>query len=119
MKELSALLCLVIALAWPSVALPHALPVRLEPPDGAVLREMPATVSMHFDSQLEPVFSKLVVRNEGGEQVSSGNGEIDPHDRTTMVARISARRKGVYRVYWDVVSRDGHRAQGKFSFTVK
>ncbi len=105
--------------AIPGVALAHALPERSLPDPGAVLSQAPDTVAIYFDSELEPGFSRLIVRNARGAKVSVGNGEISTADRKLLAARLSGARKGAYHVYWNVVSHDGHRAQGDYEFTVR
>lgn len=97
----------------------HALLERSVPASGAMLNNAPATVTIFFDSELEPVFSKLIVKTDQGQQVSQGNGNVASGDAKSLSVNVLTKAKSVYHVYWDVVSRDGHHARGEFTFTVK
>ena len=118
MKRLLILCVFLVSGLWCDLAMAHALLERSDPAPGAVLKIAPATVTVFFDAELEPVFSKMVVKNKQGEKVSEGNGETTGGPKT-LSARLVTKAPGVYHVYWDVVSRDGHRAAGDFTFTVQ
>lgn len=100
-------------------AFAHAFPEQNIPGAGATLTQPPAVVSIRFDSDLEPLFSKLIVKNAQGAQVSQGNGGVDPTNPRVLSTRLASARKGVYHVYWSVVARDGHRTDGDYTFTVQ
>ena len=112
--------CLIAAfIAWTAPAMGHAQAEREVPSAGATLSRPPALVSIYFDSELEPLFSRLTVRNVHGEKVSVGSGKVAQDNPRLLAARLSRLSKGTYRVYWDVVARDGHRAKGDYTFTVQ
>lgn len=115
------LLPLRVALSlWTGAATAHALVERSIPATGETLAQAPAVVSIVFDAELEPVFSKLIVKNEQGEKVSQGDGEIAPGNHKVLAARLApSAGRGAYHVFWDVIARDGHRAKGDYVFTVK
>lgn len=119
MKRYLILSVVVGFVAWSGFAAAHALVERSIPASGATLDAAPQSVTIYFDAELEPVFSKLVVKNAQGVKVSAGDGEIVTGNSRALAARLAATGKGAYRVYWNVVSHDGHRAQGEFSFTVR
>jgi methionine-rich copper-binding protein CopC len=119
MHKLAHLLLILSALLPPATALAHAFPVRQVPGAGAVLTQAPAAVTIHFDSELEPRLSTLVVRDAQGAQVSADKGKVDAHDHTVLSARLTAVRKGTYHVYWHAETRDGHRTEGDYIFTVQ
>lgn len=106
-------------LALPGVALAHAFPEQDTPGAGATLAQPPAVVSVRFDSNVEPVFSRIIVKNAQGAQVSQGNGGVDPANSRVLFTRLANAGKGVYHVYWSVVARDGHRTEGDYTFTVQ
>lgn len=119
MKRIIILPLFAALIAWPGLAAPHALAERTVPTAGATLVQPPQAVTIYFDAELEPVFSKLIVRNAQGVKVSPGNGEVVADNRKALTVRLPTVGKGAYRVYWNVVSHDGHRAQGEFGFTVR
>ncbi len=119
MSRVTILHLFALYLVWSGVAFAHALPERAQPGAGAVLAHAPATVTIYFDSRLEPFFSRLVVTNAHGVKVSLGDGELAPGNAKALSVGLATAGKGTYRVYWDVVSHDGHRARGDYSFTVQ
>ncbi len=119
MKPLTLLFLLCACLSYATPAMAHALPERMTPASNATLSQPPAMVSIQFDSELEPLFSTLVVKDERGTKISAGSGEIMPGNPKLLTARLSTTAKGIYHVYWNVVSRDGHRARGDYTYVVK
>lgn len=119
MKRPTFLILLGMPGLWCGLAVAHALPERSFPAPNTVLTQAPATVTIYFDSKLEPVFSHLVVKNAQGTTISEGTGGVAPGNPKVLATKLPAVAKGAYRVYWDVVSRDGHRANGDYTFTVK
>lgn len=109
----------LMLMAWSGLAMAHALPQHSVPAAGATLAEAPQAVIIYFDAELEPVFSTLIVRNAQGSKVSHGNGMVMANNPRSLEAKLIAAGKGAYHVYWNVVSHDGHRAQGDFIFTVR
>jgi methionine-rich copper-binding protein CopC len=118
-KYLAILSMLALSLMWSGLAMSHALPEHSIPVAGAILNKAPAIVTIYFDSELEPVFSKLIVKNEQGVQRSQGNGSIDPGNRRLLETKLLTAAKGTYHVYWIVVSHDGHRTEGDYTFAVQ
>lgn len=110
---------LAACMACTAPAMGHALAVRTSPGAGAMLAQPPASVSVYFDARLEPLFSKLTVTDAGGAKISADGGEVAPGSPNALTARLSGAAKGVCHVHWDVVSRDGHRSRGDYTFTVK
>jgi methionine-rich copper-binding protein CopC len=119
LKFLSLIAALAASVLWAGEASAHAFPEQDTPSAGAVLTQAPATVSIRFDSELEPIFSKLIVKNAQDQQVSQGNGSVDPTNARILATRLTNAAKGSYHVYWSVVSMDGHRTEGDYTFTVQ
>ncbi len=113
------ILKLIFLLFWPGAVMAHALVERTIPASGAVLGQSPGNVTIYFDAELEPFFSKIIVKDGKGAKVNLGDGELASDNRRALVTKLSLIGKGAYHVYWNVVSHDGHRAKGDFRFTVK
>jgi copper resistance protein C len=99
-------------------AFAHALFTGSSPAHGECLDAPPEKLTIRFDSQIERRFAHLTVTPEGGETL-----ELEPVIRTERrQGRLSAAMPnlapGLHEVYWSVVSRDGHRVEGRFSFEV-
>ncbi len=119
MRYLALATFLVLSIVWTALAGAHAFPEHSVPGAGAILDKAPATVTIYFDSELEPVFSTLIVKNEQGSQVSQGNGEVDHGNQAVLTTKLSTANKGAYHVYWSVIARDGHHTEGDYTFTVQ
>jgi len=119
MKPCATLPVLLCSIAWSGSVMAHAVPERTVPVAGETLSQAPQSVTIYFDAELEPLFSKLVVKDAQGVQISAGTGEIAADNPRVLAARLTAAAKGAYHVYWNVVSRDGHRARGTYGFTVR
>jgi len=119
-KIVSPVLCMlaVAAFAAPGTVFAHAFPKHSDPAVGATINSAPNAVKIWFNSDLEPLFDKLVVKNAAGKVVSRGEARVDPDDRSLLEVGLAPLPPGTYHVYWHVTSKDGHRTEGDFSFTV-
>lgn len=107
-----------VSLAWAAAAAAHAFPQREQPPVGSVVHNAPDSVRIWFNAKLEPLFSKVTVKDGQGKLVS-GDSHVDPDSLTMIEAPLQALPAGQYHVYWRVVARDGHRTEGDYVFTIK
>jgi len=110
---------LVLAAASPQCAYAHAFPERAEPAAGAELPVSPPRVRVWFDAALEPNLSTMRVLNDRGRQVNMESGQLDPVNPQLLEVHLPPLPPGVYRVFWSVVTEDGHLAHGDYAFTVK
>jgi len=115
----AALLFLAFLCTLPELSLGHAFPDHAEPKVGSVNSAVPSSVRIWFDSNLEPVFSSIIVQDANGKKVDKGDGRVDPSDATLLEASLPSLPPGTYRVIWDVVARDGHRTNGDYTFVIK
>jgi copper resistance protein C len=116
-----ALLSAGLGLAMLSAAGPawaHAFPDHSDPRVGSEVKAPPRTVRIWFDGRLEPLFSSLHVMDQQGRRVDTGPGRVDPDDATLLTTAVPPLPSGVYTVAWDVVAVDGHRTEGRFTFTI-
>lgn len=97
----------------------HAFPIRSEPRVGWTITTFPLKVTIWFDGELEPAFSTIAVYNSAKQRVDQGNGRVNPSDATVLEVDLLPLPAGTYRVYWSVVSKDTHRTEGDFSFTIE
>ena len=105
-------------MVWTPSALAHAFPEREEPAVGSVVHDSPQRVRIWFDSRIEREFSVIVVKDGNGNQVS-GKTDIDTASFQMLATDLlKPLAPGTYRVYWAVVSWDGHRTKGDYSFSV-
>jgi methionine-rich copper-binding protein CopC len=109
----------VWALAMPARAAAHAFPDHSEPRVGHTLDASPPAVRIWFDGAIEPVFSQIRVEDSEQRRVDKGDARVNPSDTTLLEVSVPALAPGHYTVIWSVVSRDGHRTDGRFPFRVK
>jgi methionine-rich copper-binding protein CopC len=114
------LLCLlaIAAFAVPTAAVAHAFPEHSEPAVGATIASAPGMVKIWFNSELEPLFDKLLVKDAAGKVVSRGKAKVDANDRSLLEVGLAPLPPGRYHVYWHVTSKDGHHTEGDYTFTV-
>jgi methionine-rich copper-binding protein CopC len=116
-RVITAFLIALAVAAWQGAASAHAFPSSELPPAGAELSKSPPLVRIHFDSPIEPAFSKLTVTGSSGASEIEGTSTVDSTHRY-LAARLKALSPGDYSVRWSVVAEDGHRTQGTYTFTV-
>jgi methionine-rich copper-binding protein CopC len=61
----------------------------------------------------------LRVQNATGKRVDKGDARVNPSNHTLLEVSVPSLPPGTYRVIWSVVAKDGHKAEGDFTFTVK
>ena len=97
---------------------PHATLLSSEPAAGATLGAAPSRIRLVFSEPVEAAMSGATISNADGSSFSLSVG-VDPHDVHALVALVPALQPGAHSVQWHVVSADGHRVDGTFSFTVE
>lgn len=107
-----------VSMTWAMMAAAHAFPQREQPPVGSVVHDAPDSVRIWFNAKLEPLFSKVMVKDSQGNKVS-GASHVDSDTQIMIETPLQALPAGQYHVYWSVVARDGHRTEGDYVFTIK
>lgn len=102
----------------PVPAWAHAFPVQQTPGAGTELSVSPDKVSILFDAELESSFFDLRVVDESDQAVSTGAAHLAPDNNKLLEIDLKTLDAGKYHVFWSVVSRDGHRTNGDYSFRV-
>jgi methionine-rich copper-binding protein CopC len=108
-----------LALAATSLAFAHAMPTHQEPAAGATVTATQSKVAIDFDDRLEPAFSSINVTDAQGKPVVSGKSAVDTANPKHMSVSIGTLAPGKYTVAWVAVAADGHRTQGRYTFSVK
>jgi methionine-rich copper-binding protein CopC len=80
----------------------------------------PTELTLGFSEGVEPSFSKVVLEGPSNQPVKTGDFKLATNDNTQVLIALPAPlTRGKYNVSWHVVSVDGHKTQGTYSFTVK
>jgi methionine-rich copper-binding protein CopC len=108
----------IILILQPVPALAHAFPMQQTPGAGAELSEPPGKVSILFDAELEATFFSLRVVDASNHEVNAGTPHLAPDNNRLLETDLKTLGPGNYHVFWSVVSRDGHRTNGDYSFRV-
>lgn len=110
------------ALAFAQWACAHAHPTHSAPAAGVTVSagdNAAKQVSIEFDDALEPAFSSLRVADAKGQSVTRGKSSVDASDKKHMSVALRGLQPGSYTVTWVAVAVDGHRTNGRYTFTVK
>ncbi|RQZ11517.1 copper resistance protein CopC [Burkholderia sp. Bp9031] len=97
----------------------HAHPKTLEPAANATLSSAPHAVTIDFSETLEPAFSSIAVTDSNGQSVVDAKSVVDAGNRKRMHVALANLAPGAYTVTWVAVASDGHRTQGRYTFTLK
>jgi copper transport protein len=104
----------------PAAALAHAVLLKTTPSGSQSLTAAPTQVQLLFSEPLDPVFSRVQVRNASGQQVDSGNSHVDSDNEQLLEASLTpGLPNGVYTVEWRSLSAiDVHPDEGQYSLFV-
>lgn len=98
----------------------HAHLKAQTPAANAQLTTAPQTLTLNFSEGIEPKFSGLTVTDAHKQPVKTGVATRSDEDKTQMVVPLTqSLQPGDYTVDWHVVSVDGHKTRGSYTFTVK
>ena len=99
-------------------AFAHAHLKCANPADRAIVSTSPMALTLDFTEGLNLAFSGVNLQDASGSQVQPGKAQLSNGDKTLTVPLQSALRPGDYTVKWHVLSADGHKTDGSYSFTV-
>ncbi|MGQ6546281.1 CopC domain-containing protein YobA [Serratia sp. IR-2025] len=100
-------------------ALAHAHLKVQTPAADATVSSAPKVLTLNFSEGIEPNFSGVKVTGPDNAVVKTGKLDLDPSNNTQINVPIESElAAGKYQVSWHVVSVDGHKTKGQYSFTV-
>ena len=103
----------------PVPAAAHANLARSEPPANARLTESPGEIRLWFTEPLEAQYSRIVLLDSSGAEISAPPSSIDAVDTRQLVLAPGSLPDDLYTVSWQSLSAaDGHVSQGSFSFGI-
>lgn len=100
-------------------ALAHAHLITSIPADKAKVTISPVELDLHFSEELNIKFSGAKISGDDGTPIKAGEASLSDAGKTLTVPITTALGAGAYTVEWQVLSTDGHKTHGSFSFTVK
>lgn len=118
-RKLSAVAVLFLGMSFQQ-AFAHAHLKDQLPAEGAAVEQTPESITLDFSEGIEVNFAKVKVTGPNDNVVKTGKPELDPNNDTKVIVPIESKlAAGKYDVNWSVVSVDGHKTKGEYSFTVK
>jgi len=117
-KLIAALLGALLIMSWPLVSYAHVHMDRSVPEDHAHLNKAPKSVQVWFSGGVAAEWSKIIVTDANGERVDHG-AVANAAGPKQLSIDLKPLVPGVYEVKLNVISGDGHRVKGSFSFTVE
>ena len=118
MASLAIAVFAAIALVPARTASAHAELLSSDPPAGAQLVTAPFVVTLRFNESVTFLAGSIRVIDASGAAVEGVGAPIHPDGAATASARLPPLADGGYVVAWNVVSADGHPANGAFTFVV-
>ncbi|MGV1794897.1 copper homeostasis periplasmic binding protein CopC [Rhizobium sp. A37_96] len=112
---LGSLGCILAA----SPALAHAHLEGETPSDRSIVRASPSSLVLDFTEALNIAFSGIDIIDATGQQIQYGKPALTNGDQNLTVPLQSELGPGSYTVKWHVLATDGHKTEGRYSFTVK
>ncbi|MHA6261598.1 copper resistance CopC family protein [Arenibacterium sp. CAU 1754] len=103
----------VLTATWASA---HSKVSKTHPPDGAVLGEFPAQISMSFGKKVKLTRVEIL---QSDTAVSDLDLSGQDGFTTEVVLPVEPAGPGGYTVEWRGLGIDGHVVKGAFSFTVE
>ncbi|KAA1186750.1 CopC domain-containing protein YobA [Photorhabdus heterorhabditis] len=118
-RKLSALVVLFISMSCQQ-ALAHAHLTEQIPAEDTTVENAPQVITLSFSEGIELNFSKVKVTGPENKSIKTGQLRLDPATNTKLILPVEDKLvAGKYDVDWSVVSVDGHKTKGIYSFTVK
>ncbi len=118
-RKLSAVAVLFLGMSCQQ-AFAHAHLKDQLPAEGAALEQAPEAITLNFSEGIEVNFTKVNVTDENKQTIKTGKAALDPSNNTKVIIPVESKlAAGKYDVQWSVVSVDGHKTKGNYSFTVK
>lgn len=118
-QRLRAFALITALFATPAV-LAHAHLKGQYPAADADVTAAPQALTLNFSEGIEPAFSGIKVTDTQQKAIKTGAVKRNEKDKTQMIVPLEQPlTAGKYTVSWHVVSVDGHKTHGQYSFSVK
>lgn len=105
------------SVAFAGQAFAHAHLKNSVPADKAAVAS-PSELDLTFTEELNLKFSGVSVTGPDKKDIKLGEGMLEDGDKVLMVPVSDKLAPGSYTVDWHVLSTDGHKTNGSFTFTV-
>lgn len=118
-KVSSLTFALALGLGATGAALAHAH-LKSSAPAGDSAVAAPATLELHFSEGVDLKFSGVSLTGPDQKAIATGDTAHAGNDEASLSVPVTAKlAPGKYTVQWHVLSKDGHKVKGSYSFDVK
>ncbi|MFJ6324931.1 MULTISPECIES: copper homeostasis periplasmic binding protein CopC [unclassified Rhizobium] len=107
-----------VSLALAGQALAHAHLKTSAPAADSAVKQAPSELDLTFTESLNLKFSGVTVTGPDKKAVKTGTSSLMDADKTLMVPVSDKLAPGKYTVDWHVLSTDGHKTNGTYTFTI-
>lgn len=119
-SALSGAAALVLAVAFSPAALAHAHLKSQYPAANANVEASPQALTLTFSEDIEPAFSGVEIVGSGQKAMPTAEVERAPQQHNQLIVPLEKPlSSGSYQVNWHVLSVDGHKTKGSYTFSVK
>ncbi|MDR0218243.1 MAG: copper homeostasis periplasmic binding protein CopC [Enterobacteriaceae bacterium] len=116
--KLSALVVLFVGISCQQ-ALAHAHLKDQSPAENTTVESAPQVITLSFSEHIELGFSKVKLIGPGKKEIKTGQLSLDPKTKMKLILPVEGKlAAGEYSVDWSVLSVDGQKTKGVYSFTV-
>ncbi|WP_405424049.1 copper homeostasis periplasmic binding protein CopC [Pantoea stewartii] len=106
-------------LAFSPLALAHAHLTSSLPAAKAEISPAPQQITLNFTEDVEPAFSGVEVVDAQHKTIAGKISRDKARHNQLRVNFAQPLTQGAYQVNWHVLSVDGHKTNGNYTFTVK
>lgn len=106
------------SLVFAAPALAHAKLVTSSPADHASLPAVPKVISLTFNEELVPAFSKFELTMPEHGMAIPLKTSVTKDGKTILGRPARPLTKGAYRIVWTAATADGHKMSGELGFKV-
>ncbi|EFB1502516.1 CopC domain-containing protein YobA [Escherichia albertii] len=100
---------------WAHAHLTHQYPAA-----NAEVTAAPQAISLNFSEGIESGFSGAKITGSQNESINTRPAKRNEQDKNQLIIPLADPLKpGTYTVNWHVVSVDGHKTKGQYTFSVK
>jgi copper resistance protein C len=117
---LISILLLLTSLFFAQPVLAHAKLATESPLSNAVLLASPNELALTFSEAIELGFSQVTLMDSNKNPITIAKPRLDEHNPNQVRIQLpQPLGADIYEVQWHVLSVDGHKTSGSYSFTVK
>jgi methionine-rich copper-binding protein CopC len=111
---------LVLAVAFSPAVLAHAHLKSQYPAANANVEASPQALTLTFSEDIEPAFSHVEIIGADQQTMPTAEVERAPKQHNQLIVPLEKPLAGgSYQVNWHVLSVDGHKTKGSYTFSVK